>query len=171
MFQSIRPNSQIYIFHKGDPMRVDNGIVINQPVPKPKYSVTPAFGQPQEMIVDLTVKVNNETLNFNAIPAQADIADSFSNGENIVISASREAINAEVLNEKQKSIDIVKSKEYHEKRIESCDTLLGQLYPEYAEKKVQKEELNELKVRMDNISLQVDRLVEALMSKNTRTNE
>ena len=171
MFQSIRPNSQIYILHKGDNMRVDIGFITNQPIPKPKYQVPPTFGQPQEMVVDLVVKVNNDTLNFNSIPAQADVADTYSNGETIVISPSREAINAELVSEKQKSLDIVKSQPYHEKRASVCDVLLGQLNPEFAEKQNQKEEISQLKEQMNSLTAQVGRLVEALMPKNTQRNE
>lgn len=171
MFQSIRPNSQIYILHKGDNMRVDMGFVTNQPIPKPKYSMPQTFGQPQEMVVDLVVKANNEVMNLNGIPAQADVADSFSNGETVVVSTSREAINAELVSEKQKSLDIIKSKPYHEKRVSVCDTLLGQLNPEFAEKQVQKEEIAELKNQVGNLTAQVGRLVEALMPKNNLSNE
>lgn len=171
MFQSIRPNSQIYIFHKGDNMRVDIGFVTNQPIPKPKYSMPQTFGQPQEMVVDLVVKANNEVMNLNGIPAQADVADSFSNGETLVVSTSREAINAELVSEKQKSLDIVKSVPYHEKRASACDTLLGQLNPEFAEKQNQKEELNQLKEQVNGLTTQVSRLVEALMPQKNLRNE
>ena len=167
MFQSIRPNSQIYILHKGDNMRVDIGFVTNQPIPKPKYSMPQTFGQPQELVVDLVVKANNEVMNLNGIPAQADVADSFSNGETVVVSTSREAINAELVSEKQKSLDIVKSIPYHEKRASQCDVLLGQLNPEFAEKQSQKEELNQLKEQVNGLTTQVSRLVEALMPKNS----
>lgn len=166
MFQSIRPNSQIYILHKGDNMKVDIGFITNQPMPKPKYQVPPTFGQPQEMVVDLVVKVNNETFNFNGIPAQADVADTYSNGETLVVSPSREAINAELVSEKQKSLDIVKSQPYHEKRASVCDALLGQLNPEFAEKQNQREEISQLKEQVNNLTSQVSRLVEALMPKN-----
>ena len=152
-------------------MRVDIGFITNQPIPKPKYQVPPTFGQPQEMVVDLVVKVNNDTLNFNSIPAQADVADTYSNGETIVISPSREAINAELVSEKQKSLDIVKSQPYHEKRASVCDVLLGQLNPEFAEKQNQKEEISQLKEQMNSLTAQVGRLVEALMPKNTQRNE
>jgi len=144
-------------------MRVDIGFVTNQPIPKPKYQIPPTFGQPQETVVDLVVKVNNETINLNGISAQADIADSFANGETIVVSTSRDAISAEVVNEKQKSVDIVNSKPYHEKRISMCDSVLGQLHPEFAEKQSQKEELTQLKEQVNGLASQVTRLVEALM--------
>ena len=83
MFQSVRPNSPIYVLHKGDNPRLETGYVVNQPIPKPKYQMPRTFGQPQEMIVDLVVKLNDTPINLNAIPANLDIADSYSNGENI----------------------------------------------------------------------------------------
>lgn len=167
MFQSIRPNSQIYILHKGDTIKVDVGYLTNQPIPKPKYQMPATFGQSQETVVDLIVKVGNSTINLNNIPAQSDVADTYSDGETLVVSTSREAINSELMNERQKSLDIVKSAPYHEKRAAACDTVFGQLNPEFAEKQSQKEELSQLKEQVNGLTAQVSRLVEALMPKNT----
>jgi len=50
--------------------------------------------------VDLTVKVNNQTFNYNGVPAHLDIADTYVNGENLVISDNRSAINAEIISYK-----------------------------------------------------------------------
>ena len=111
MFQSVRPNSQIFILHRGDTPNIELGTVTNQPMPRPKYQLPATFGQPQEMVVDLVVKINDRTVNYNSLPAQSDIADSSSNGENLVISDSRDAMNAEILNLKQKSTDIINSVE------------------------------------------------------------
>lgn len=171
MFQSVRPNSQIYILHKGDKLSLDVGYVTNQPIPKPKYSVPQTFGQPQELVVDIVAKVGDVTLNLNGIPANLDIADSYSNGENIVVSTSRDAMNAEVLSVKQKSIDTINSRDFHNNRITECDAILGILNPEYAEKQTQKEEMSELKNQVNVLTAQVERLVEALMSKNRNNNE
>lgn len=171
MFQSVRPNSQIYIFHKGDNMRVDVGYITNQPIPKPKYALPQTFGQPQELVVDLMVKVGGETMNLNGIPAQAEVADSYSNGETIVVSTSKDAINSEVVSEKQRSLDIVKSAPYHEKRAAMCDAILGQINPEFAEKQVQKEELTQLREQVNGLTAQVGRLVEALMPQKHQRNE
>ena len=113
MFQSVRPNSQIFILHKGDTPSIEIGNVTNQPMSRPKYQLPTSFGQPQELVVDLVVKVGDRTVNYNNLPAQLDIADSSSNGESIVISDSKEAMNAEVLNLKQKSTDIINSVDFH----------------------------------------------------------
>ena len=160
MFQSVRPNSQIYIFHKGENPRLEVGYVTNQPIARPKYQVPPTFGQPQEMIVDLNVKINGQTFNFANIPAQSDVADSFSNGESLVISDSKEAMNAEILSLKQKSIDILNSKDFHEKMIKNCDLILSDLNPEFAEKQAQRVEIDTLKNKMDEMTKNINDLME-----------
>mgnify|MGYP003506963077 FL=1 len=161
MFQSVRPNSQIYIFHKGDTPRIEVGFVTAQPVIRPKYQVPPAFGQPQEMVVDISAKVNGQTINYNGLPANLDIADSLSNGESIVISDNKEAMNAEILSLKQKSLDIINSVEFHKNLANNCDKILSELNPEFAEKQAQREELDSLKLQMSEMSKHIGDLMEA----------
>ena len=162
MFQSVRPNSPIYVFHKGDNPRLETGYVVNQPIPKPKYQIPNAFGQPQELVVDLVIKLNDVTVNMNAIPAQLDIADSYSNGENLVISDSREAMNSEILSLKQKSIDIINSAPYHKNLISTYDKLLSDFNPEMAEKQAQQKEISELRAQMDEMSRNMALLIKEL---------
>lgn len=163
MFQSVRPNSPIYVLHKGDNPRLETGYVVNQPIPKPKYPHT--FGQPQEMVVDLVIKLNESTVNMNLIPAQLDIADSYSNGENLVISDSRDAMNSELLSLKQKSIDVINSKPYHEGLVLSYDKILSDFNPEMAEKQAQQQEIMELKTQMSEMSKNMALLIEQLKYK------
>ena len=160
MFQSVRPNSQIFIFHKGDTPSIEIGNVTNQPMPRPKYQLPATFGQPQELVVDLVVKVGDRTVNYNSLPAQLDIADSSSNGESIVISDSRDAMNAEILNLKQKSTDIVNSVEFHKGLIDEYEKVLAQLNPELAEKQEQKQELDTLRAQMAEMSRSISALME-----------
>lgn len=162
MFQSLRQNSQIYIFHKGNNPILEIGSVTNTPIAKPKYAVPPTFGQPQEMVVDLIVKVNNQLINYNSLPAQLDIADSFSNGESIVISDNREAMNAEIINFKQKSVDVINNIDIHKKIIEGCESILNSLNPEYAEKRQQQNEISELKGQMASMSQSLAALSEMI---------
>ena len=164
MFQSLRQNSQVYIFHRGNNPLLEIGTVTNIPSAKPKYAVPPTFGQPQELVVDLVVKVNNQMVNYNGIPAQLDIADCFSNGESIVISDSREAMNAEILSFKQKSVDTVNSIEVHKHIITGCDDILNHLNPEYAEKKQQQDEILTLKSQMAEVSQNLAALTEMIGS-------
>lgn len=170
MFQSVRPNSPIYVLHKGDNPRLETGYVVNQPVPKPKYQIPHTFGQPQEMIVDLVIKLNDITVNMNSIPAQLDIADSYSNGENLVISDSREAMNSEIISLKQKSVDLLNSMEYHKSLIATYDKLLSDFNPEVAEKQAQQQEISELRAQMNEMSKNMALLIEQLKHKGGTTN-
>ena len=162
MFQSVRPNSPIYILHKGDNARLETGYVVNQPIPKPKYPIPHNFGQPQEMIVDLIVKLNDNNVNYNSLPAQADISDSYSNGESITISDSRDAMNAEIVSAKQKSIDVINSVGYHKALIEQYDKLLSDFNPEVAEKQAQQQEMASMREKMDEMTRTMNLLMQQI---------
>jgi len=170
MFQSVRPNSPIYVLHKGDNPRLETGYVTNQPIPKPKYQMPHNFGQPQEMIVDLVIKLNDSSMNLNSIPANLDIADSYSNGESIVISDSREAMNSEILSLKQKSIDLINSVPYHKTLVESYDKILSDFNPELAEKQAQQQEIANLRSQMNEMSRNMALLIEQLKAKGGQQN-
>ena len=160
MFQSLRTNSSVYIFHKGAEPYMEIGYVSSVSSPRPKYQVPPVFGQQQETVVDIVVKVGDNTFNYNNLPSQADVADSSSNGESIVISSSKDAMNAEILSLKQKSTDIINSFEFHKKFIENCDKILSDLNPEFAEKQAQRNEINDLKQQVGEMSKSLSELME-----------
>lgn len=161
MFQSVRPNSQIYIFHRGDSPRIEVGYVVNQPIPRPKYQLPAAFGQPQETVVDLVVKTNDQTYNYNNLPAQQDVADSVSNGESLIVSDSRDAISSEIINLKQKSLDIANSKDYHLAMVDKYEKVLLEIHPELAEKQEQRQEMDTLRKQMDEMSKSIAALMES----------
>ena len=170
MFQSVRPNSPIYVFHKGENPRLETGYVVNQPIAKPKYQIPNTFGQPQELVVDLVIKLNDITVNMNSIPAQLDIADSYSNGENLVISDNKDAMNSEILSLKQKSIDIINSVPYHKNLISNYEKLLSDFNPEMAEKQAQQKEISELKAQMNEMSRNMALLIKELKGGTTDEN-
>lgn len=155
MFQNLRPNSQLYIFHKGDTPGLEIGQVVSVSAPKPKYAVPPTFGQGQEMVVDIIIKINNQTMNYNNIPAYLDTADSFSNGDPIVITDNREAMNAEIISFKQNSQEVINSMEKHQGIISSCETILNNLNPEYAEKQQQQSEIKDIKNQMQELTADI----------------
>lgn len=162
MFQNLRQNSQIYIFHKGDKPFMEIGYITSVSQPKPRYGLPPTFGQQQEMVVDITAKVNGVITNYNMLPAQADIADTFTGTDSIVITDTREAMNSEIYAIKQKSIDIIKSVDSHKSIIASCDSILNELNPEYAEKQLQQTEINTLKTQMQDMSATLSSLTDLI---------
>lgn len=159
MFQSLRQGNQIYILHKDAKPTLDTGTVVSVSVPMPKYSVPPIYGQPQEMVVDVVVKVNNADTTYQKLPATAEIADFGSNG--IVISANKDAMNAEIVSLKNKSNEAINSVEYHKGILKGCDEILASLNPEYAERQQQQAEINELKSQMEELI----RMNKSLMSR------
>lgn len=171
MFQSLRQNSQIYIFHKGNTPFLELGQVVNISLPKPKYPINQAFGQPQEMVVDLVVKIKDVIVNYNGLPAQLDIADSYSNGESIVISDNKEAMNSEILNYKQKSLDAINSVDTHKGIIVGCDNILNTLNPEYAEKKQQQDEMITLKNQITEMTSSLAALTQMVGQLTEKSNE
>lgn len=162
MFQNLRQNSQLYIFHKGDKPYLETGYVTSVSPAKPKYGLPPTFGQTQDMVVDVIAKVNGVVVNYNMLPANLDLADTFSNNENIVITDNKEAMNSEILALKQKSVDMLNSMDYHKGMITSCDSILNDLNPEYAEKQQQQTEINILKTQMNDVSAALSSLTQMI---------
>jgi hypothetical protein len=99
MFQSLRPNNQIFILHKDKPL-LEIGSVVSVSMPTPKYPVPQVFGQPQEMVVDIVAKINNQDITYQKLPANLDIADFGTNG--IVVADNKLAMNSEIMSLKQK---------------------------------------------------------------------
>ena len=156
MFQSLRPSNQVCILHK-DRAVLETGSVVSVSTPMPKYPVQPMFGQPQEMVVDIVVKVNNQDITYQKIPANLDIADF--NNSNIVLSDNREAMNSEISSLKQKSIAIINSIDFHKEMISNCDKILSELNPEFAEKQQQQLEINSLKTQMGEMAKSITELM------------
>lgn len=156
MFQSLRPNNQVFILYK-DRAILETGSVVSVSTPMPKYPVQPMFGQPQEMVVDIVVKVNNQDITYQKIPANLDIADF--NNSNIVLSDNREAMNSEIISLKQKSTAIINSIDFHKEIILNCDKILSELNPEFAEKQQQQLEINSLKTQMGEMTKSITELM------------
>ena len=113
------------------------------------------------MVVDIAVKLNNQVINYNNLDAGADVAESYSNGENIVLTTSREAMNAELSNLKQKSFDIINSVEQHQKLIKEYDRVLSDLNPEFAEREQQRNEIKVIKEQMNTMSQSMTALMQS----------
>lgn len=157
MFQSLRPNNQIFILHKDKPL-LEVGSVVSVSMPTPKYPVPPVFGQTQEMVVDIVVKVNNQDITYQKLPANLEIADFGTNG--IVISDNKLAMNSEIMSLKQKSVDAINNVNFHQQVVATCDKILSDLNPEFAEKQQQQAEINELKSQVGDLTREISNLMQ-----------
>lgn len=166
MFSNLRTNSQIYILHKESSPYVEVGTVISVSQPVPKFPMNNFMNQ-QELVVDVTIKINDSTVTLQKLPANLDIADQGING-NMVITTSREAMNAEVDALRQKSLGILNSVEYHKKVVQDCEILLQRLNPEFAEQRQQKQEIDTLKAQMSEMMLGMKELMNQLKKEDTK---
>lgn len=173
MFANLRNGSQVYVFHKCASMPyVEMGIV---EIPNQFGSLyQPLAGFP----MNINIRIGDKAVPFPNLPASAEVADVTNNqtGETITIACNKDAINAEIQSERQKSVDNLNSREYHEQRIVCLDNLAKQLNPEQAEKAAQLAELNNLKSQIAEMSTNMEELMRAnkeLMSqlKEERTSK
>lgn len=165
MFSNLRTNSQIYILHKEATPYIEVGQVVSVSNPVPKFPVT-NFMAPQELVVDIVVKVNDNNITLQKLPANLDIADQGTGNGAIVITTSREAMNAEVDSLRQKSLGIINSVEYHQKIVQDCEILLQRLNPEFAEQRQQKQEIDTLKAQLEDMRNSMMELTALLKKEN-----
>lgn len=170
MFQSVRQNTPIYLFHKTDNPYVEVGYVTNV-MTRPKYQNQLGINRaPQEDVVDISVKAGNTTHNFPGLPASLEITSMYFGGENVVISTSRQAMNNEILGTKKASEDIVASVEKHKNLISVYEDIIKQINPEYAKEQEQQDIIAALNKRVDSLTSAVEKLVGTLSPK-TENNE
>jgi hypothetical protein len=160
MFQANRQGNLFYILEKGEELKLRIGQVVSVSNPQPKYSSqysVPAFGQ-SEMTVDVRVKVDDETMDFKQLGANASIA----NSGNVVVSDSKDAMSSEVEGLLRTSKGILDSVSYHEKMLISCDNILRDLNPSFKKEKEQEEKIGALEERMGNIDDKLNKMFDLL---------
>lgn len=157
-FQNLRQGSQVFILHKSASPFVEAGTV-ESIANMPMLGYYPNLPM---MPLDMTVRVGEKVTPYQKLPANAEAVDVVeqTSGETVTVACSKEAINAEVQNLRQKSIEAINSVEYHKQRINVCETLLKQLNPEQAEKEAQQEEMRTMKEQMSAMQKQMEQQAE-----------
>ena len=163
-FQALRVNAPIYILHKDQTPSIEIGTVVTVSAPMPKYQQPPMFGQMQEMVVDISARVGDQNINLQKLPAAGDIGDF---GNNIVVSCSRDAMNAEVVSLKQRSVDTLNSVEVHKAIIAGCDKIIETLNPEFAERQKQEAENKALREEVGELKKMIGELLRSAEKTST----
>ena len=145
MFSTLRQNSQIYILDKKGSPVLKKGVI--ESVSSQRSRTGSFYGQPMDMVVDITVNVEGSTEEFKNIPASLSIA----NDGNMVISESREAMSTEVDSILSISKQILESVDYHKEVIDKCEQILKDLNPQFAKDKLQEEKINSLEERIGGV--------------------
>lgn len=146
----MRPNSTIYMLHRGASPVLECARVIEVKNLRTVYKNGPSLLYPQPVeVVDILAQSGSDTVTLTEMPAKLDTADDVKS--NMLISASREEMNAEILTMKQKSEEVLKSVDYHRNFLASCEQMISALNPEYAVKQQQEAEIAGLKSQMQDM--------------------
>ena len=172
MFGQLRTNNPLFILNKQGSPSLEVGTVVSVTAPMPQLS---SIGQPTMYTVDVTARINDQNITYQKLPANMDVADFAGNG-NVVVACSRESMNSELQAMRQRSVDVVKSVDYHNGMIHAIDKIIQDLNPEEAEKLALQKEVTDLKGQMFQMSQSVNALLEQnkqLMEqiKNDRNNQ
>ena len=163
MFGQLRINNPLFVLTKQGSPSLEIGTVVSVTAPMPQLS---SIGQPTMYTVDVTARINDQNITYQKLPANMDVADFAGNG-NVVVACSRESMNSELQAMRQRSVDVVKSVDYHKGMIQSIDKIIQDLNPEEAEKLALQKEVTDLKGQM----LQMSQSVNALLEQNKQLME
>ena len=145
MFSTLRQNSPIYILDKKGAPVLKKGVI--ESVSQQRSRTGTFYGQPLDMVVDITVNVDGTKEEFKNIPASLSIA----NDGNLVISESKESMSTEVDSMLSISNQILESVDYHKDVIDKCEQILKDLNPQFAKDKLQEEKINSLEERIGGV--------------------
>lgn len=155
MFSGVRQNNLFYILEKENEPKLKIGQVVSVSNPQPVFGQP--YGQVSDNFVDITVKVDNETMEFKKLPATSSIADSGKDG--VIVSDNKEVMNNEVESMLQSSQSILESIDYHKKVVENCNQILGMLNPRLAKEKERDDDINKLKSKIGGLEDKMDKIL------------
>ena len=163
MFSTLRKGSSIYILDRTNEPDVKLGYIENVSIPRPMYpTYNPAvsLGTNMQTVVDLTVRIDNETKEF-CVPSSLSI---HTYGD-YTLSENKEAMISEVDSLRQTTEDIISNVDKNKKDLAAYVNILKQLNPVYAKEQERDTAISELSQRMDSIQTSLSKL-EQLLENN-----
>lgn len=174
MFQGLRENAPVYILEKGCPHKLIIGYVerVSNPVPKDgQINAMPIFGQPpQEMFVDVFVKVGDTTQKLEKLPASKSSTTPEQN-PGIFVTESWETMLTEVENIERKCDNELSKVPYYTSVKESLVDIKLQLNPQLAKEKERDEEIVELKKKIGGIESSIGNIESMLRNMGSTTSK
>lgn len=161
MFSGVRQNNLFYILEKENEPKLRIGQVVSVSNPQPQFGQP--YSQPADSFVDITVKVDGETMEFKKLPSSSSIADSGKGG--VIVSDSKEVMNGEVESMLQSSQSILDRIDYHKKVVQNCNQILRVLNPRLAKEKERDEDISNLKNKIGGLEDKMDKIL-TILSKD-----
>lgn len=170
MFSGLRQNSLFYILdktEKGLDLKIGQVISVSNPQTRyGQFNTTPSYPPQHDMVVDVKVRLGEESIDFKQLPANSNIA----NSGTLIVSDSTDAMNAEVDGILRASQQIIDSVPYNETVIKTGGVVKRQLNPHYAKEKEQEEKIGALEEKMGGIEDTLNNMMGMLskaLGKNT----
>lgn len=128
MFATLRAGSLLYILNKGEEPSLKVGQVLSVTPPRPKVN-TQFMPNPMQMeqVIDITVKVGDDTKTFSGVNTALSIVDTGAN--NYVISDDKQAITNEIEAFGTLSQNALNSVPYHKRVVAACKQMMLELNP------------------------------------------
>lgn len=140
LFKDLKPGYPVYILDK-DAVKTATGKTVN--VSQPRFANTGAVGgnyqSTAQMYVDVTIEMDGQTKTYS-IPDTLGVTYAGS----VVLSVDREGILRDVEAMKNQSEEALRDIDKHKATIESCERILEDWNPAFAEKKRQDERISGL---------------------------
>ena len=160
MFSTLRKGQSIYVLDRTNEPEVKLGYIENVSIPRPMYpTYNPqvSLGTNMQMVVDLNVRIDNETKEF-CVPSNLSL---HTYGD-YTLSENKEAMISEVDSLLQNSKDVLDSVDKHKEAISAYEKILKNLNPVYAKEQERDVAIGNLSQRVDSIQSSLDRLEELL---------
>ena len=144
MFQNVRKGQSIYILYKEGP-KIEIGEVDSVGILTPQYSVNQNYQSqylPNKQVIDIKIKVNDNTMDLQKLPADGNIAD-FGNG--MVISTDRDSILTELETIRSNAKRILESEDKQRQIIENATKLIEEFNPRLKQEAERNKEIDFLK--------------------------
>ncbi len=159
MFSSLAKGAHLTILDMGDHVTLQDGVIesVSQPRPKdaqPNQVFALAFGQQQDMVVDITATTSTGQRVFRNVPATAAV----DRGGTTVITESRELMDTEVQNLAKISAEHIARTPWHKSALTDYDKIRKQLCPEYAHEQERDEAIENLKAQYGELKSQNDNI-------------
>ena len=151
MFSALSQGSPVYILDKTSSPEYKVGEIIGVSYPKMNpYNIGP------QNTVDLKVKIDDSTQEFNSIPSINSVV-SYNNGK-VIISETKQGIQSEVESILQNSRQVLNNIDTYKKNITDCENILKELNPQFAIDKERDERLSNLENRFDGVESKLDKI-------------
>ena len=156
MFSALNQGSLIYILDKTKNVKFSIGEVVGTTVPQ--YAIDGSG-----MIMNLTIKVNDEKIEYKNVPSGASSA-SYNNGK-FIIAETKQSIQSEVESTLHNANYIIEHIEDYKSQITQCEDVLKELNPQYAKDKARDEEIANIKSEVAGMKTNIDKILAAVTNK------